>query len=56
MEGEVVVADVVTENAVELFEGMDGIHIQAVYQPFFATPPESLDLLYEYSDKNVKAP
>lgn len=40
VERQVIRTDVVTENTVELFQGMDGIHVEAVDEAFFAASPE----------------
>ena len=53
MEHQVVLTDVIMEDIVKLIQGMDRIHVQAIDEPFFTASPESFDLLYEYSDKNV---
>ena len=55
VEHQVVLTDVIPEDVVELFQGMDGFHVQPVDKPFLAASPEPLLFLSEHADKNSYA-
>ena len=46
VEGQVIFPDKVPEDAVELLQGMDRIHVQPVYKPFLCGPPKALLLAF----------
>ena len=43
MEGRVIGTDVLPEKRIEILQGMDSVHVQAVKPAFLRCPPEALD-------------